>query len=252
MKAALAEAGLEALDVTIMGQGAKVDWGDAETSATEFKTAMAAPQANGPVTISASGRGDEAEFSSAFHDTDYTLRDAAEVVLQNLTAFAAATSGLSSVARTEIFGPTGSDQFPLVMLQGQPISCGWNPPEFGNEFSDLPEITAFAHSDDFKIEVDIDARPYLATADVEHLKILGEDGWQGDYTADEIFHRAESAGCPGARNLQDYLDLDVKQISGDDMGFEVSIDEEKAMAWLEANRPEVHAALTAEADAPSP
>ena len=253
MKASLLTAGASSLDVSLsMSKDGShvIDWGSTGKDVPGFAAAMDAPQANGPTLISASGRGEEARFCMRYHDTEHSLRDATVTVLENLAEFAAATSGLASVARTEIFGPTGDDAFPLVMLQGLPVSCGWNPPE-AREFSDFPEINAQAHSDDFKIEVAIDARPYLVTADVEHLKLLGQDGWRGDYTADEIFHRAESAGCPGARRLQDYISLDPRMLNGDTVGFEVSIDEDEAMSWLAANRPEIHASLTAAEDTPS-
>ncbi|MBW3243432.1 hypothetical protein KUV57_12230 [Epibacterium sp. DP7N7-1] len=253
MKAALKEVGVETLSVR-MERGLDgefvVDWKNTGNGNTLFKKAMAQHQANGPLILSASRNAKDYVFFQDFHDREHNLREAAEVALENAFVFVSATSGFDSVTAVDIIGPIDDETFPLVIMQGTPFSCGWNPPEFKEDFSHLPEITAYTYSDDHKIEVQVDARPYLKNVSLHKLKQLIADDWQCDYSADEIYHEALLANCAEAGRLAAYLELDPQMENGDEVGFEVSLDEGEARAWIAANRPDLHEHIkTSEQDA---
>ncbi|WP_411839819.1 hypothetical protein [Paracoccus sp. ME4] len=113
------------------------------------------------------------------------------------------------------------------------------------DWQSLPEVTAHAYSDDRRIEVTIDARPWLLAATPEILRRMDAIEWGGDYEADEIFHHAERAGCSEARRLADYLGTNPTMPNGDTVGFEVNMDPAEAYAWLEEHRPGLEAAIDA-------
>lgn len=124
------------------------------------------------------------------------------------------------------------------------------------DWQSLPEVTAHAYSDDRRIEVTIDARPWLLAATPKTLRHMDAIEWGGDYEADEIYHHADRAGCSEAKRLSDYLATNPTMPNGDTVGFEVQMDPAEAYAWLEEHRPDLSAptapAEAKEAPAPSP
>lgn len=253
VKSTLAALGIGRFDFSLSRQeagGFQVSWAQTGAGGEAFEAALSKRQANGPMLIFASGAALDASYSWDVVDTEYSLREAIETVLVNLSGFAASTSGLSSVASVEVFGSTSDGGFPSVLLLGRPINCGWNPPEFAQQTA--AQITAHARSDDGVVEVIIDAQPFLRQAEKEEIQGLIDCGWRGDYAADEIYHRACSAGCAEAKKLEAYLGLGPKMLNGDDVGFEVSVDEEEVRAWISAHRPELAAIGFGSADSPSP
>ena len=103
-------------------------------------------------------------------------------------------------------------------------------------------IPAEANSDDHNVEVDFDSVHWFAQASAEEIKALGDCGWGGDYPADGVAEWTAGQGHRGLGRLFDYLDT----VSGSSKscGLEVHVQEDEAMAWLKANRPEVYAVLT--------
>lgn len=100
------------------------------------------------------------------------------------------------------------------------------------------------HSDDFRVEVTVDARPWLAQASEKDLIKLSGIDYRGDYAADEIYHFLESRGDPDVARLSVYLDT-RPTMGRDPVGFEVAGDETSILAWLETHRPAAWAAVVA-------
>ena len=95
-------------------------------------------------------------------------------------------------------------------------------------------ITAETHSDDRAVEVNFDATPYFQKAPDEDLARLIECGFSGDQPADQVaIELAESNPEIGA--MFTYLEA-RNGASRKSIGFEVSVDEEDALAWLRENR----------------
>lgn len=111
------------------------------------------------------------------------------------------------------------------------------------DFAQTGPITARAHSDDYLIDKEIDARPFLMKATAAEIEELMVCGWGGDYAADHIYEVARDAGCPEALSLGLYLDLKPHGPTGDAIGYEVSIKAYEVKAWLERHRPEILAEL---------
>lgn len=97
-------------------------------------------------------------------------------------------------------------------------------------------IGAEAHSDDHRIQVTIDARPFLMEATADQIRAMAACDWSSDYATDEIYHSAEAAGCPEADRLASYL-ATINGSGSPRCGFSVSIDEGDVMDWLMDVRP---------------
>lgn len=108
-----------------------------------------------------------------------------------------------------------------------------------------PEASANAWSDDFKIEVTFDARHYLAKATEKELLELEGIDWRGDYAADDVYLSATAGGDEDARKLETYLAKSPVMPNGDQVGFEVEVDQDEAMAWLKEHRADMHVAVMA-------
>ena len=119
-------------------------------------------------------------------------------------------------------GRNSADASP-VTAGGVRLPDGWR---------QLPEVAAYAYSDDRAVEVAIDARPWLLTATKESLSRMEAIEWGGDYEADEVYHLAELFGCPQAGRLADYLSARPTMPNGDTVGFEVHLDREEAHEFL--------------------
>lgn len=106
----------------------------------------------------------------------------------------------------------------------------------GKGYVEKPEIPAECHSDDHRVEIDFDAVDWFRQASAEEIADLADCEWGGDMPADEVA-RFFSGNVTG--RLFKYLDFDpVMSFSDDKVGFECHVDDEAAIAWLKANRPE--------------
>lgn len=103
----------------------------------------------------------------------------------------------------------------------------------------MVEVKAEAHTDDYVIQVDFDAKGYLSFAQPEDLVKLALCGWGGDYPADEVArHEALSFENEDMNILFGYL-----RLKRHGLGYECHVDEETAMTWLLEHRPEVAALI---------
>jgi hypothetical protein len=106
-------------------------------------------------------------------------------------------------------------------------------------------IKAEVHTDDHNYEVPFDAEDFFKTADAEDIVALKDCGWRGDYAADAVAQHFEGR-TDGLQNDEiDELFNYLARIGGTraSCGFEVSVDEDDARAWLALRRPEVLALL---------
>lgn len=111
-------------------------------------------------------------------------------------------------------------------------------------------IKAECHSDDFRMEASFDATRWFEQASDQEITALAECGWRGDYPADEVARHFED---DATRDVFEYLAVKPKMPNGDPVGFECSVSEEDALAWLRVNRPDLAARIENElGDFPRP
>lgn len=111
-------------------------------------------------------------------------------------------------------------------------------------------VLADLHSDDRVIDRSVDVRPWLMTAEAGEIEELAGDDWGYAESADRVAYALEGAGDPSAVALFHYLGLHPESMTGDAVGFGLSVDGEAALSWLRKHRPEVHAALDLPEDDP--
>jgi hypothetical protein len=99
-----------------------------------------------------------------------------------------------------------------------------------------PAVRAQAHSDDRLFEVSFIANEWMADASDEVMLELAAAGWTGCEEADSIALSAEGAGNGNVGALLDYVRRTKDRINP--IGFECSVVESDAMAWLSRHRPE--------------
>jgi hypothetical protein len=92
------------------------------------------------------------------------------------------------------------------------------------------QVMATVQDDDDGSFLDFDVVLYLAQASKKELVALRDCGWSGDYPADEVAWFCTKFN----EDLERFMD-DVEKTG---TGFEVSINEERAEAWLTENRPD--------------
>lgn len=109
--------------------------------------------------------------------------------------------------------------------------------EIGRPGLASPVVRAEAHSDDRLLEVSFIANEWMVDASDEALLKLAAAGWTGCEEADSVALAAESAGNGGIGALLDYVRGTKDRINP--IGFECSVDESDAMAWLCQHRPEM-------------
>lgn len=97
-------------------------------------------------------------------------------------------------------------------------------------------IQAECHSDDFITKAEFDATTWFEQASDGEIEALAGCGWRGDYPADDVARYFEETET---REVFDYVAMNPKMLNGDPVGFECSVDEAAAMAWLKEHRPEV-------------
>ena len=103
--------------------------------------------------------------------------------------------------------------------------------------TDLPEITAEVHSDDYAFEVSFVANPWFASATPDQICKLAKVGWGGDEPADCVALESAAAN-EEIKALFTYLELkNTVQHDRETIGFEVYVDEDTAREWLRTHRP---------------
>lgn len=91
-------------------------------------------------------------------------------------------------------------------------------------------IAAECHTDDYAIEVRFNAVNWFKQASDQEIIELAECAWRGDYPADKV---AEES----IRYFKKLESIFSHTNQCEDLsGFECSVDEVSAMAWLKANR----------------
>ena len=95
-----------------------------------------------------------------------------------------------------------------------------------------PEIRAEVHSDDLVFEVAFDAEPWFVQATDDDILDLADIGWGGNYPADAVAHFFEDS-------IHEIGDLMGYCQRKDGVGFECHVNEEDALKWLAASRPEL-------------
>jgi hypothetical protein len=104
----------------------------------------------------------------------------------------------------------------------------------------VPKVTASCHSDDYAVVVEsFDATPWFADPDTtdEDITSLKEEGYGGDYTADEVAREA-AAYDERVAELFTYLDIvNGHRRGGDPCGFGCYVNEDEAETWVAAHRP---------------
>ena len=100
-------------------------------------------------------------------------------------------------------------------------------------------IPAEVHTDDHRISVKFDALSYFINANTRALQALVDCEFGGNEAADSVAEWMDDhKHNEKISNLFTYLHCLRK--AGHGIGFEVSIDAEDAIKWLQSNRPEVN------------
>jgi hypothetical protein len=90
------------------------------------------------------------------------------------------------------------------------------------------------------VEVDFDAVRWFEQASDDEILALAECGWGGDYPADNVASFFEGAHGEITEMFQH---IGHMQKTRNAVGFECHVDEDEAMAWLDANKPELAATI---------
>ncbi len=100
-----------------------------------------------------------------------------------------------------------------------------------------PMIRAEVHADNFAETAKFDALAWFGQAGKDEIVALARCGWGGDYPADDVARFFD--GRPGFAAVSEVFAYASRHRSG----FECHVHDNDALAWIEANRPEVFAAL---------
>lgn len=109
---------------------------------------------------------------------------------------------------------------------------------------DLP-IKAKAWSDDRKIEVAFDAKPWFRQASDDAILNLVIVGWGDAFEADIVAEYCEPWPGSTLDRLFKYLKVVNHPATGDIVGFECRVDQASAMVWLEEHRPDIYTRIIA-------
>lgn len=99
-------------------------------------------------------------------------------------------------------------------------------------------IPAECHTDDHAIKIPFDALKWFEQASNQEITALSDCGWRGDYAADAVAQES-AVFHPSLNTIFDYKGGDKNHC-----GFECSVDEDKALAWLILNKPTLHSSIT--------
>jgi hypothetical protein len=110
-----------------------------------------------------------------------------------------------------------------------------------------PYVNAEFWTDDRVFEVEFDARPYLQQASDDELAGIIEVGFRGDYETDNIAQYVSTEGLSVELNEAfDYIGAMQKSKLKDPPGFEVAVDVNQYLKWLDEQRPLVLARAVCE------
>jgi hypothetical protein len=99
-------------------------------------------------------------------------------------------------------------------------------------------ISAKAHTDDYAIELEFDATPFFVVATKKELLDLAECAWGHDYPADAIAYYLKDLGQKDFEGFFTYLGIrNNPRLGNETTGFEVQVDRDEAIAWIQKNRP---------------
>lgn len=101
-------------------------------------------------------------------------------------------------------------------------------------------IRAEVHSDDYRYQVEFDATKWFEQASDKEIMGLAQCGWGGDYAADAVAEYFEDT-LEEIAQLMNYCCATTG--SREPVGFEVKVNCDDAIAWLEQHRPDVWAKL---------
>lgn len=104
------------------------------------------------------------------------------------------------------------------------------------------EIPAEVHTDCYTEETNFDAIRWFEQASDEEILQLHECGWGGDNPSDEVALYFENK--KGYENVTEVFETLQILRRKEDLGFECHVEEEKALNWIEKNRPYLHAIIT--------
>jgi hypothetical protein len=108
---------------------------------------------------------------------------------------------------------------------------------------DVLPIGAEVHSDDRRFEVDFDARRYFMEARAEDIEELAVNGWADEEPADAVALHMEDH-VPEIAHLMAYCRATTNPRNPvGSVGFECSVNERQALAWLRVRRPDVYKVL---------
>ena len=103
-----------------------------------------------------------------------------------------------------------------------------------------PSVQAEVHNDSQTTKVEFDAAPWFAQASDKEILDLAGIGWRGDYASDAVALHFESSDD----DIADLLNFcRATMNTRDPQGFECSVDEDQALAWLKQHRVGVWAQL---------
>lgn len=125
-----------------------------------------------------------------------------------------------------------------------------NDVEFVTSDKDLGYVQATLIPDDDLSGVEFNAAHWLAHATAKEIQDLADTGFQRSRAADILAYFAEENGTlEEINNVKNVFSEMADQHDQDENagGFEVEVDEEQAIAWLEQHRPEVAAIISSNA-----
>lgn len=157
-----------------------------------------------------------------------------------LTMVVAIPGHLSEGAGDLVFPGQGVVDAATVLEQPEVFGPIGESPTAVDEKLLTPEVSAEVHNDSHSTQVKFDAAAWFAQADEAKIIALHGIGWTGDSASDAVAQFFED------RN-EDIADLfnfcRATQLTREPQGFECSVDEDDAMAWLKQHRPGLWARL---------
>ena len=104
-------------------------------------------------------------------------------------------------------------------------------------------IRATCQTVDDALTVEVDATPWFQEADPASIRQVAGQGWSSTWIADALENR------PGYEHLHELIDYAVNRLGLESLedptfpNYECTVNGPEAMAWLDANRPDVAAAI---------
>lgn len=109
-----------------------------------------------------------------------------------------------------------------------------------------PVVPAEAHSDDRVHSADFDAVEWFEAATDEEIVALGRGNWKNCQEADGVAQHCADE-CPELGKMFEYLEkIQGLPSKKDASGFECSVDEDAARAWIDEHRPHLIAKIDGE------